>query len=264
MTQEIIDKYNCNRCKKRVYSDEQITKSEKALSFLDTLAKDLICDDCCKEVKKEKDAAQYVIYTENRIKNDLKGLNTPKFIELSDSDLDPSNNKPVKDLMKFLVKEDKTWCFYLFGDYGCGKTHLVYWVLKRAIKNKIFVDNKTFCDSEYNYDGNSVDCVEAGHVVSLYQAEYRKKEGDSEKAIKRYRQASVLFIDDLGAERDTDDSRRIVEDLLCYRYNNSLKTIITANIPAKDMSSRYSGRLASRLNAGENCVLLHEDRRCHS
>jgi len=253
MKQETIDKYNCTRCKKRAYTDEQIGQCESSAVNLERPLPDLICEDCFMVIKSEQENAKQTLDNRNSISTDLGALDIPRFIKLHDDDLNPKTNQALKQFMNFLINGD-SWCFYLCGEYGSGKTHLIYWTLKRAIEKAVFVKLTRFIEP-------NVKCVESGQLVSLYQAEYKKDGGDSEKAIKKYRDVNILFIDDLGAERESDDSRRIIEDLLCYRYNNCLKTIMTANVPISDISARYSGRLASRLSAGDNCVLIHNDRR---
>lgn len=258
MDKELIEKYGCNRCKISFYTEEQIEKSEKATDIFGKLLCAKYCDECLMIVRKEKADAENKQLRLESIHDNLRYFKVPKFIKLSENDLNPKE-KPVGDVMRFLLND--SWCFYLFGDYGSGKTHMVYWILKRAITKGVFFD-KSFNHTQRDaLHFSAVEAVEAGEIISLYQAEYKKREGDSEKAIQKYKDVGLLFIDDLGAERDSDDSRRILEDLLCYRYNHALKTIITANVPASDMSARYSGRLASRLTAGENCALIHADRR---
>lgn len=61
----------------------------------------------------------------------------------------------------------------------------------------------------------------------------------------------ILGIDDLGMESSEiqvyGNPVRPIEELLCYRYEKQLMTLMSSNLPAKDISERYGRRLADRL-----------------
>ena len=62
----------------------------------------------------------------------------------------------------------------------------------------------------------------------------------------------ILAIDELGTE-ETDfceygNRYKPIEQLLSYRYDKMLPTIITTNLPMADIRPKYGDRLAERLN----------------
>jgi len=78
------------------------------------------------------------------------------------------------------------------------------------------------------------------------------------------RSVRMLFLDDLGAERESDFSRSTVESLIDARYRerNNKQTWFTTNLSISDIGKRYSQRTLSRLC--EMCDLVAydgEDRR---
>lgn len=68
----------------------------------------------------------------------------------------------------------------------------------------------------------------------------------------RCKETYILAIDDLGTE-ETDFSEygnryKPIEELLSYRYDSMLPTIVTTNLPIKDVRGKYGDRLADRFN----------------
>ena len=68
----------------------------------------------------------------------------------------------------------------------------------------------------------------------------------------RYQELTMLGIDDLGEEEATmmDYGNRVtpVIDLLSYRYDQMLFTMVTTNLTPKQIRSTYGDRIADRFN----------------
>lgn len=118
----------------------------------------------------------------------------------------------------------------LLGPTGTGKTHQAYGAIREL----------------------AITGVAATWVVTtaadLYAA-LRPRHGiDSEAEFRRYRNASVLLLDDLGAERKpTEFTEEINFRLINWRYENHLPTLITSNLVPKEISDRLGDRVTSRL-----------------
>jgi DNA replication protein DnaC len=100
-------------------------------------------------------------------------------------------------------------------------------------------------------------------AADLYAA-LRPRHGiDSEAEFRRYRDASVLLLDDLGAERKpTEFTEEINFRLINWRYENHLPTLITSNLVPKEISARLGDRVTSRLiEMCERVVFAGPDRR---
>ncbi|MFD1277381.1 ATP-binding protein [Streptomyces kaempferi] len=116
----------------------------------------------------------------------------------------------------------------LLGPTGTGKTHQAY----GAIRDLALAG------------------VAARWVVTtaadLYAA-LRPRHGiDSEAEFRRYRDASVLLLDDLGAERKpTEFTEEINFRLINWRYENHLPTLITSNLVPKEIGARLGDRVTS-------------------
>ncbi|MDX2528001.1 ATP-binding protein [Streptomyces europaeiscabiei] len=118
----------------------------------------------------------------------------------------------------------------LLGPTGTGKTHQTYGAIREL----------------------AITGVAATWVITTAADMYaalRPRHGiDSEVEFRRYRDASVLLLDDLGAERKpTEFTEEINFRLINWRYENHKPTLITSNLLPKEISARLGDRVTSRL-----------------
>lgn len=118
----------------------------------------------------------------------------------------------------------------LLGPTGTGKTHQTYGAIREL----------------------AITGVAASWVVTTAADMYaalRPRHGiDSEAEFRRYRNASILLLDDLGAERKpTEFTEEINFRLINWRYENHKPTLITSNLVPKEISDRLGDRVTSRL-----------------
>jgi DNA replication protein DnaC len=132
----------------------------------------------------------------------------------------------------------------LLGPTGVGKTYAAFGALRRYVEA-----------------GGSA-AVKVATAADLY-AELRPRPGvDSEDVFGRYAKAPVLFIDDLGAAKSSEWVEEINYRLINYRWNHQLATLITSNVPPKQLGDYLGERVASRLTGMcERVVLKGVDRR---
>lgn len=133
----------------------------------------------------------------------------------------------------------------LLGPTGTGKTHQAYGAIREL----------------------AITGVAASWVITtaadLYAA-LRPRHGiDSEAEFRRYRNASILLVDDLGAERKpTEFTEEVNFRLINWRYEHQLPTLITSNLVPKEISARLGDRVTSRLiEMCERVVFKGPDRR---
>ena len=111
----------------------------------------------------------------------------------------------------------------LSGGCGVGKTHLaIAWI--RAYSLKMRPD---------------------GIFITTMSEIINKWLFDSEKSII---QADLLLIDDLGAENYKDETvQKKTYEVLNYRYNHQLTTVITTNLNAEELPKLIGTRSVSRI-----------------
>ena len=135
------------------------------------------------------------------------------------------NNKNAIECLKAITNNQG---FYIYGDCGTGKTLLVSIIAnERAERFK----NSTFiCATDIFKELNVFNNENQAAVMNKFHL---------------IRTTPCLIIDDLGVENATPFTQRTLFDILNYRYNENLQTIITSNFTLEKLQSRmgdYEGR----------------------
>lgn len=113
------------------------------------------------------------------------------------------------------------------GLNGCGKTHLAAAIannLRDTGKEVLFIVVSDLLD----------------HLRSSYGPESRVSYDSLFEKIKK---ASVLVLDDFGEHSATSWAQEKIYQLISYRYNARLATVITTSLDLEDIESRVSSRL---------------------
>ena len=78
--------------------------------------------------------------------------------------------------------------------------------------------------------------------------------GNDEKKTDRYFACDLLIIDDLGAELSNQFTASCLYNLINTRHNAGKSCIISTNLTSKEMETRYSQRVVSRLLGQYHCL----------
>ncbi len=85
---------------------------------------------------------------------------------------------------------------------------------------------------------------------------------DTEEVFARYASAQLLVVDDLGAAKNSEWVEEVNYRLINHRYEHCLPTLITTNVPPKELGDTLGERVSSRLvEMARRVVLKGEDRR---
>lgn len=100
-------------------------------------------------------------------------------------------------------------------------------------------------------------------AASEIYARLRPRHGlDSEDEFHRLATTSFLVIDDLGAAKATDWTEEVNYRLINYRYENTLPTLLTSNVPPRELGATLGDRVASRIiEMTQRLILKGPDRR---
>jgi DNA replication protein DnaC len=124
------------------------------------------------------------------------------------------------------ARRPQGWLF-LRGSYGCGKTHLA-----AAIANE--------CLSR----GQPVLFVNVPDLLDHLRATYGPtSEVSFDERFEEVRDAPVLILDDLGTQNATSWAQEKLYQILNYRYNAQLPTVVTTNQDLEDIDPRLRSRL---------------------
>lgn len=134
---------------------------------------------------------------------------------------------------------DERWLVFVHGGVtGCGKTHLATAVFLEAVESGEFRTHRWLS------------------TKGLLSAVTDEIAGKAERRAERdAREAQLLLLDDLGAERATDFAREVLAGILCHRYDWQLPTILTSNADDLAAIDALDPRLSSRL--AHRSLLVH-------
>ena len=132
----------------------------------------------------------------------------------------------------------------LLGGTGTGKTHVAYAAIRALTASGV---------------GCPWDAVTAADLYARLRPRHRI---DPEAEFEKYLKVGLLVLDDLGAAKGSEWNEEINYRLINHRYENELPTLITSNVPPKDLAGAMGERVASRLREmAKRVVLRGEDRR---
>jgi DNA replication protein DnaC len=135
----------------------------------------------------------------------------------------------------------------LLGPTGTGKTHTAYAAIRALALS-------------------GASCPWLATTAADMYALLRPRHGvDSEQEFDKLTRAALLVVDDLGAAKGTEWNEEINYRLVNHRYEHEKPTLITSNVPPKNLADVLGERVASRLTEmADRVVLRGHDRRLAS
>ncbi len=118
----------------------------------------------------------------------------------------------------------------LFGNYGCGKTHLAAAIAHRVLKREFRV-----------LFANVPDLLD--HLRSTFGPQ---SDVGYDARFETIRNSPFLVLDDLGTENTTPWAREKLYQIINHRYNRKLPTVITSNQAPMNLEPRIFSRVFDR------------------
>ena len=136
------------------------------------------------------------------------------------------NLRQAYERAKHFAQEPEGWLI-LKGGYGCGKTHLAAAIANYRIAH-----------------GQPVLFVVVPDLLDHLRATYAPTSQVSyDEQFEKVRTAPLLILDDLGTQSSTPWAQEKLYQLLNYRYNARLPTVITTNRELEEIDLRLRSRL---------------------
>jgi len=137
-----------------------------------------------------------------------------------------ANLRWAYDEAKSFAEEPEGWLL-LRGGYGCGKTHLSAAIANTCVER-----------------GQPVLFITVPDLLDHLRAAYAPTQAVSyDERFQEVRDAKVLILDDLGTESATPWAQEKLFQILNYRYNARLPTVITTNHELEEIPLRIRSRL---------------------
>lgn len=189
----------------------------------------------------------------------LKLIGIPKSFRgntLKDFDVKgKSELKKVKGLVQAYIEDldnnfENNKGLFLYGSNGVGKTMLSSIILKEAYRHRYTSRRSTFVEYVDKY-------------TKVWNAKSAEEKATLEDELYTYYKAvEFLVLEEVGKEIDSKVSASILEDLLRYREDNGLVTIVCTNLNIPLMTERYGESCISLLKGNTTPVMIEcEDKR---
>ncbi len=156
--------------------------------------------------------------------------------------IDDVTRDKITRVSKWLCGDHKIGLL-LYGTVGSGKT-----TMANAVCELIGIIH----DSALQDERRGVRRISANTLVELKIAEDKDKPGGHFDTFESYKRADMLFIDDIGTEsasiKSWGNEFTPVIDLMLYRYERQLFTLLTSNLDDRGIEGFYGPRVADRFN----------------
>lgn len=166
-----------------------------------------------------------------------------------------SELKKVKGLVQAYIEDldnnfENNKGLFLYGSNGVGKTMLSSIILKEAYRHRYTSRRSTFVEYVDKY-------------TKVWNAKSAEEKATLEDELYTYYKAvEFLVLEEVGKEIDSKVSAPILEDLLRYREDNGLVTIVCTNLNIPLMTERYGESCISLLKGNTTPVMIEcEDKR---
>ena len=150
----------------------------------------------------------------------------------------PELHEQIKKIAELFTSPTYKFGIMLCGGVGNGKSTMMKALQSLLIQLDIRITHNTSFET---LGMKIISAKELGRQIRV----------DPKNSL-RYQELTMLGIDDLGEEEATmmDYGNRVtpVIDLLSYRYDQMLFTMVTTNLTPKQIRSTYGDRIADRFN----------------
>jgi len=137
------------------------------------------------------------------------------------------NLRSAHEAARAFAENPSGWLL-ITGTFGCGKTHLAAAIANRIIQR-----------------GKAVLFVVVPDLLDHLRSAYAPTSLTTyDQRFEEVRNAPCLILDDLGAHNATPWAIEKLYQILNYRYNNRLPTVITSNVPLTELDPRLRSRLS--------------------
>lgn len=182
-------------------------------------------------------------------------MGVPKrFCESTIDDFNTFGKKSLKDVKDFVddyissldmnMRDNRGICF--IGSNGVGKSFLSCIILREVYRHRYSCRRVTF--SAY---------------INAYTEGWGANRDDKEVLesvlYEKYKAVEFLVLEEIGKEIDSKIAKPILEDLLRYREEHGLVTLICTNMTPKDIKESYGASICSLINGNMTVIVIDSE-----
>lgn len=197
---------HCKACHDRIQTDVEVFGKKRRVRC--------ICS-CVKQMREAQEAKEREQLRKERRKNCFREAKMAAWNFANDDGANPIITKAMENYCKnFKTYRESGQGLLLYGAVGTGKTFYAACIANRLID-----------------DGYGVYMTNFASLTNRIQATFDERQ----EIIESMNHYSLLIIDDLGAERNSDFMRETVFNIIDSRYRSGLPFIITTNLTADEI-----------------------------
>lgn len=191
-------------------------------------------------------------------KESLVMMGVPRrFCDKTIEDFNTYSKKSLSSIKEFVedyindldtnVEENRGICF--IGSNGVGKSLLSCIILKEMYKHRYSCRRVTFSSYISAY-------------TESWGANKSEKDVIESELYEKYKGVEFLVLEEIGKEIDSKIAKPILEDLLRYREEHGLVTIICTNLTPVTLKELYGASVCSLINGNMTVIVIDsEDKR---
>ena len=142
------------------------------------------------------------------------------------------------------IEDSKGICF--MGSNGVGKSFLSCIILKEAYKHRYSCRRVTFSSYITAY-------------TESWGASKSERDVIESELFEKYKGVEFLVLEEIGKEIDSKIAKPILEDLLRYREEHGLVTIICTNLTPDSLREIYGASVCSLINGNMTVIMIDGD-----
>lgn len=153
--------------------------------------------------------------------------------------------EPLRQLTRQILDGETFNVFLYSSESGTGKTHLGFSMLN-AINENCF---------EWKDNNRQLKCLAVSFLTLADKISQSITEGENKQAyyLELIKNADVLLLDDIGAEKTSEFRTSLLFDILENRAETKT-TIFTTNLDDKELLNKYGKRVFSRMSVNKKVV----------
>lgn len=178
---------------------------------------------------KQQEAIQEKMYRLDKLRN--YSLMDKQFEQCTFENFEvDEHNKQFFNLTKqyvdrFNEMKEKNLGLLLFGAPGTGKTYIAFCIANELINRMV-----------------PVIAISSIGILNKIKETYKKYGNEGEiEVINSLKNASLLILDDLGAENSTDWAREKIYEIIDSRYRDKKPIIVTTNLKLEQLMEKMAG-----------------------